>query len=141
MGNRISYFLWRREIPWTDDQIVEVLEIVKARRREKSKEKADAANMILEVKAGRLSRISLSVALPELVNTCEICGKKAIYYLGIKGRCSKHKLVSSRENDTHIRALHGKQISWGLLRENQSRVSLRSQAHHRARGRTSDFIK
>ena len=133
----MTYEKWRATIPFTAKQIADAMRLYVpvgddpgGFMRQKYQTWADHVES-----TGRVSSKALGVALPFLVTKCELCERKALYRLGVKGRCSVHRLVK----DEH----HEKQRAWreSLLAEKQldfdsKDAIMRAHAKHKqARGR------
>jgi hypothetical protein len=99
-----SYKKWRETIPYTDEEIIKVLNDILVRCPARSSTRTAYQNSIDKIRAGRLSAGILNLATPFLVKTCAICAKggkvrKAIYHIGTVGRCSEHRLISTPVRD------------------------------------------
>lgn len=88
-----SYEDWRRNIPWTNEEIALALQESGATEPNDymRRKRENAAAYLLRTQ--RLSSGILGLALPFLVRVCAVCGKKALYRYGSEGRCSAHRDV------------------------------------------------
>lgn len=89
------YAAWRASVPFTNEQIADVLLEEADELREQGNEYLALNREYLAAQAirNRVSRVALRHALPRLVRWCAVCGKTALYRYGSSGRCRAHRLA------------------------------------------------
>jgi hypothetical protein len=106
----VRYKRWRDSIPFSDEQIAQVLnqEADRFARDGNGFMAARYRRSAQRVTKGRVYGHDVSFALPFLIKSCAICRKKALYRTAQEGRCREHRLIPSKRDAKRIKIIESR---------------------------------
>ena len=114
------YHQWRKQIPFTDEEIAFALEDLKTPNEYM---KARYASLAVLARAGRIFAATLRLVVPVLVTRCHICGARALYRYGCEGRCRVHRDMQPEWLSTHRAAREQRASACEDMRKTESQMA------------------